>query len=246
MGQDDSLSSFSLDDLANETGFDRRVIRSFIEQGLMRGPDSMGRYARYSQSHLERLLAIKAMRNIQGLPLHEVRRQMLSLSHQDIRALALDAINSSGKIPAAGAGSAAASGPQVEENTESALDYILSLENQEQSSPAPPPAKTPVKPQIQPPGLARQLMQAYQNLQQRPPAKQAKASPIDHLLLALIGIKGMNRVRKHAHSERWNHISITPDIELTVRGDLSEEELSKLERVADCIREILLGGLHGL
>jgi DNA-binding transcriptional MerR regulator len=99
-------TSFSLEELSNESGFDTRVIRSFIEQGLMRGPTSLGRYARYSRQHLERLQAIKVLKEKEGLRLSEVRQRLLLMSDAEIAALAESGSTTS------------ASG--------SALDYILS------------------------------------------------------------------------------------------------------------------------
>lgn len=39
------------------------------------------------------------------------------------------------------------------------------------------------------------------------------------------------------------HIPITPDLELSVRGEISPQERAMLERVADLVRAILTGGL---
>ena len=68
---DTDRASYSLEDLSAKTGFEVRVIRSFIEQGLLRGPSSLGRYARYSDWHLVRLLAIKALKDRRGLTYSE-------------------------------------------------------------------------------------------------------------------------------------------------------------------------------
>lgn len=215
--------TFSLDDLANETGFDRRVIRSFIEQGLMRGPDSMGRYARYSQHHLERLLVIKSLRNEQGMSLIDIRRHLMSMSQQDIRSLI--------------ASSEAARMEREEEDdleapdlpAESALDYIRSVEQEKSSSK--PQGDTGAS------GFANQLVQAYKRLQ---PPKQI--TPLDHLLHQLSKTTRSNRVRNQSRADQWHRISVTPDIELTVRGNQSPADLAKLERIADYLREILMGG----
>lgn len=104
-------TSFSLDELSQESGLDTRVIRSFIEHGLMRGPSSLGRYARYSRQHLQRLFAIKVMKEKQGLKLSEVRQQLLSMSEAEIAALA-----ETGSMPA--------------KPPDSALDYILTQSQQ--------------------------------------------------------------------------------------------------------------------
>ena len=133
--QDDSdSSSYTIDDLAGETGFDRRVIRSFIEQGLLRGPDPMGRYARYSKTHLDRLLAIKALKNVQGMPINEVRRALLSMSHNDIQALAVSSMGDNIIYPPPPTVN------RVDDAAESpcgsALEYIRSIEQQSEKKQA--------------------------------------------------------------------------------------------------------------
>ncbi|MBX9671090.1 MAG: helix-turn-helix domain-containing protein [Candidatus Obscuribacterales bacterium] len=102
-------TSYSLEELSRESGLDTRVIRSFIENGLLRGPGKLGRYARYSRHHLNRLLAIKLMKETQGLRLSEVRQQLLFMSEAEINALA------EARIPTPQVGGSA---------PKSALDYI--------------------------------------------------------------------------------------------------------------------------
>lgn len=123
---DPSSTTFSLEELSHESGLDTRVIRSFIEQGLMRGPTSLGRYARYSRHHLERLQAIKILKERQGLRLSEVRQQLLLMSDAQIAALAETGSRDSNFVDS------------------SALDYILSQSQQFESEQqteviAPPP-----------------------------------------------------------------------------------------------------------
>lgn len=105
-------ASYSLEDLSAKTGFEVRVIRSFIEQGLLRGPSTLGRYARYSDWHLVRLLAIKALKDRQGLTHSDIRQTLLCMSDSEILALA--------ETAQAGTGS----------KRSSALDYIRSLNPQ--------------------------------------------------------------------------------------------------------------------
>ncbi len=104
--------SYSLEDLSAKTGFEVRVIRSFIEQGLLRGPSSLGRYARYSDWHLVRLLAIKALKERRGLKHSDIRQTLLCMSETEILALAETATKGSGS------------------KRSSALDYIHSLNPQ--------------------------------------------------------------------------------------------------------------------
>ncbi len=108
--------TYSLEDLSAKTGFEVRVIRSFIEQGLLRGPSSLGRYARYSDWHLVRLLAIKALKE-RGLTYSDIRQTLLCMSDSEVLALAETAPSDSDK------------------RRSSALDYIRSINLQAFESP---------------------------------------------------------------------------------------------------------------
>lgn len=212
--------SFSLDELASATGFDRRVIRSFIEQGLLRGPETMGRYARYSQSHLERLLAIKALKNARGLQLVEVRRALLTMSGDEIKALAISAQ----KGPADAA--------PVATPPNSALDYLRSIS----AAPIPVPRDQPVS----------NRKDAYIDDQAHDFQQvigDATTTPLERLVIELSKLMEQKHVRRQAKGEVWHRISVTPDVEIAVRGVQNPEELARLERIADHLREILLGGL---
>src|SRR3954469_10748872 len=78
----------SLTDLARITGTERRTIRSYIAEGLLRGPDKVGRNASYSRHHRDRLRAIRVLRDQDGLGLVEIRRQFLTLSDEGIASIA--------------------------------------------------------------------------------------------------------------------------------------------------------------
>jgi DNA-binding transcriptional MerR regulator len=205
--------SFSLDDLASKTGYDKRVIRSFIEQGLLRGPETMGRYARYSQAHLDRLLAIKALKDSNGLPISEVRQALLKISSHEIKILAKSAT------------------PEPVEKPSSALDYIKSLSRINKPGLGdllPPSAHEPH------PEIAEQIY-AHRRAQ-------LKSTPIEHLLIELGKLLEQRKVRRQAKGDSWYRICVTPDIEISMRGAESTEEQMQLERIADYLREILLGG----
>ena len=64
---------YTLNELADLVDIRTRTIRSYIQQDLLRGPDSMGRNARYSDYHRKRLEAIKALRDDYALPLGEIQ-----------------------------------------------------------------------------------------------------------------------------------------------------------------------------
>ena len=192
--------TYSLDDLSNLTGYDKRTIRNFIEKGLLRGPDSMGRYARYSESHLSRLYAIKWLRENQGMSTGKVRTSLLTMSQQELDVIVAK-VNSVDKT-------------SVNPET-SALDYLKSISYQTGVSDA---AELPA-------GLDA-----------------GGTTPLDILQKELSRVLKNAPVRKQSKEESWLKISITPDIELSVRGIHSEEEIARIKRICDYLREILLGG----
>ncbi len=53
---------YTIDELVNLTGFSRRTIRYYVQEGLIEPPAGRGRGGFYYDSHLERLLSIKAYR----------------------------------------------------------------------------------------------------------------------------------------------------------------------------------------
>ena len=85
---DDPEPSYSLEELAELLGIERRAIRGYIEQGLLRGPYSRGRYATYSRYHLDRLLAITALRERRGMAVNDIRQALMTMSEGEVRALA--------------------------------------------------------------------------------------------------------------------------------------------------------------
>jgi DNA-binding transcriptional MerR regulator len=82
------MSRYSLAELAELTGIQARTIRSYIEKGIIPGPERPGRHAYYEDEHLDRLLALVALRSLDQLTLEEVRRKLLGLNREEIRALA--------------------------------------------------------------------------------------------------------------------------------------------------------------
>ncbi len=65
--------SWTLAELAEETGLAPRTIRYYIWRGLLEGPVVAGRGAAYTASHLERLQAIQQLQS-DGLMLAEIAR----------------------------------------------------------------------------------------------------------------------------------------------------------------------------
>lgn len=352
MGEQEQ-TSFSLDELSQESGFDTRVIRSFIEQGLMRGPTTLGRYARYSRQHLERLQAIKVLKEKQGLRVVEVRQQLLAMSDAEIAALAETGSTLGAQQPE---GSALdyirqQSDLFLEPYCEPELPTSVVSEEKPKSKPktlansireklgfkVKEPAQHPVNPPEPRPNLQNQPaasapdsvskgdasnelsipaskplhlvspMSLADSVREKIAQSSAQAvaeeealaaeraarlaaqskyespwsdgrdaetdeddsvaqdlseywapatsdeqrstkdrilTPFDRLAHNLKEQVGGRTVRRQAKKEVWHRIPVTPDIELSVRGIHDEQQLARLERVADYLRELLTGGSY--
>ena len=73
----------TIEDLAKQSGLSLRTLRYYIQEGLLPGPDSLGKYARYSQEHLDRLEIIRRLKNLR-LPLSEIRHLMDNMSPSEL------------------------------------------------------------------------------------------------------------------------------------------------------------------
>lgn len=213
------LTEPTLADLAAASGLQPRTIRSWVAQGILPAPLSRGPTARYPADTLQRLMAIRAMRDLLGMSLGAIRQELLVASADQIEAYA---------------GKAGALAPERAEPAKApagALDYIRRLRTgasgpasagEVSASIPPPPASAP------PRALARRetpkaaAPRGFEALEQR--LGQGRASP----------------AARKARAEEWLRIPITPDVELAVRGRLNAEQRAQLERCADLVRDILL------
>lgn len=77
-------TTYSLMELSEATGVEARTIRNYIENGLLEGPSSMGRGARYGEEDRRRLILIRGMRDQENLTLKEIRHRLALMSARDI------------------------------------------------------------------------------------------------------------------------------------------------------------------
>ena len=93
MGQ---LPSYTLTELEDRSGFDKRTIAYYISEGLLPRVGRRGRNTRYPQEFLERLMFIRRVRDMQddgelrAVTLNEIRDVMNELIPEEIRAGALE------------------------------------------------------------------------------------------------------------------------------------------------------------
>jgi len=74
------------------------------------------------------------------------------------------------------------------------------------------------------------------------PAPAPDTGPLRDLLDGLKHLVGSRKVPQRARAESWRRIEVTPDIEIHIRGGLPPRETRQVERIADHLRTLLLGG----
>jgi DNA-binding transcriptional MerR regulator len=75
---------FLIKELAKRANTTVRTIRYYTNEGLLPQPSSQGKYALYTQTHLDRLELIRRLKEA-FLPLREIRSIMLSLTDEEVR-----------------------------------------------------------------------------------------------------------------------------------------------------------------
>lgn len=76
----------TLEELVNISGLPLRTVRFYIQEGLLPGPDSRGKNARYTEEHLERLVWIQRLKE-HHRPLREIRILLNNMTPVEIKAL---------------------------------------------------------------------------------------------------------------------------------------------------------------
>ena len=217
---------YTLDDLAKMLQINPRTIRSYIQQGLLRGPDSLGRNARYSDYHLKRLRVIRQLKEEHNLPLSEIRRLVTMAGPDEDIQIQL--------VATSGLPEPCETEPFIDADTEqaeqeapsSALDYVRARRALIQGARLEEDHSTPAAPRPTKRSAARD---------------DASASPLEALLTRLRDQGALGRVPRRTRGEEWVRLEVTPDIEIHVRGQLDGEQLRDFEQLADLMRHTLLG-----
>lgn len=211
------LDSYSLQDLASLTHLEPRTIRSYIERGLIPGPDTRGRNASYTADHLHRLQVLNLLRDAyRHLTLEQARQLLQRLSAQQIHDLATGRLRIGALI-------------EVDEDRprSSALEYLTAL-RERTSADAEAPAG-----QVADAGGASQSA-----------ASAGAVTAVEHLLAALMKLAADPNPPRSARADGWIRITITPDIELSIRDSLPPDHIGQLRRVADLLRVVLTKGVR--
>ena len=220
---------FSLDELAQKVGIQSRTIRSYIQQGLLRGPESMGRNAHYTDYHLKRLEVIKTLKDDYALSLSEIRRLVtIADPDEDIEIVSLLPRMMQEKSSAT-----LFSAKEVEEPQASALDFVRARQSlsREQTEYDEADIRQDIRPKKSQRSRSRPMSR---------PARERVSPRLEHLLEQLKAISSGNPKRR-TRGQDWIRLRITPDIEFHIRGQLSREQLACFEQLADTMRHILMG-----
>ncbi len=217
-------SDYTLEELAQMLRINPRTIRSYIQQGLLRGPDSMGRNARYGDYHVKRLQTIRQLKDDHNLPLSEIRRLVTMAAPDEDIQIQL--------VPIRASEEEVIENPvedlkEEESERSSALDYVRARRAAGR-------------------GRSKREHAPLESREMHRSAKESGASssgesPIETLLAKLRDQAGLGNVPRRAQGQEWVRLEVTPDIEIHLRGQLYGEQLKDFERLADLMRHILLG-----
>ena len=206
-------TDYSISELTALTKIPVRTIRSYVQQGLIPGPNSLGRGARYSVGALDRLFAIKAFREVDGMSMEEIRARFLTLSHREIAEKA-DPYRHSIR-------------PDSESRGSNALDYLDNLRNAMGGHWA---------------GEGRTRSATHLSQQSNPTsAADDNDTPVDRALARLVALAQGINFKRTTKADPWIRFPITADVEIHVRGTAVGGDTSKYELLADYIREALIG-----
>lgn len=117
-------NEYTLEELANLTGLSIRTLRFYIQEGLLPGPDNRGKYASYSEEHLENLKLILHLKEMR-LSLSEIRHLVNYLPRKEVTQMIKDQ-DQQKNIPSPQSQRPRPSSSKPENH---ALDYIQNLTN---------------------------------------------------------------------------------------------------------------------
>lgn len=244
------METLSLQDLADATGIEPRTIRSYVEKGIIPGPDTLGRGATYPRESLERLQVFQLLRDAnRDLSVGQIRLLMQALTPAAVSDLAAGRQQIAAVIDTAGSG--------VGRQKGDALEYINNLKAlQGQKSPKqhrsqkhprlPPPPSLGSPPGSAAGGPAPGGTASFSSTTFQLASPAERAPPDLHVLeqtaKALAALVVGSSAPRSARGSTWYRIRLTHDIELSVRGEFPPEQLAQLHRIADALKLLLTKG----
>lgn len=213
----DESQGHTLQELAGETGVEPRTIRSYVEKGVIPGPETLGRGARYPRETLDRLKVLQLLRDAnRDLSLDQIRVLLHSIGPSQARAIA-DGTLRIGAVIDTDARTAGSS--------RTALDYLESIKS--------PTRKSRHEQAGEPLWFAHAA---------EPFSDAADLTVLEAAARALADLAGQSSASRSTRGETWYRIPLTPDIELSVRGEFAPEQLAQLHRIGDALRTLFTKG----
>jgi DNA-binding transcriptional MerR regulator len=243
------IDNHSLRSLSEASGIEIRTIRSWIHQDLLPRPLSAGRDAHYPPETLVRLMAIKVLKELYGMPLAAIRQELLLASPEKIAAFASQAATGAATEPSVRLTETSPGRvlEQPEPVQSTASDYLRALRAKgvfggKTADASAPALRDPIEEratQIEPlsEGFVEELnMYALSDA----PGSNGKSSVAR--AVALLERLAGERTPRRARGDVVLRIPVTRDVEITVRGHMTPQDAAYYERIADLLREILMGG----
>ncbi len=218
----------TLEELSERTGVEPRTLRSWISEGLLSPPSKSGRGATYPATNVERAKAVLTLKNSYGMTLADIGRRFMTATEEQIEEWAEELLTAT-------------------RSRGSAREYLRNIEAQK---------KVPLAYKMAPIPRARSEGQHSEErrdlfgdkkprFSERREAKRLEReeslASIEQLIVSLEELFEGPAPRR-ARGMIWNRISITPDLELSIRGKLEPRERALFEQLADQLRAILIGG----
>ena len=118
-------TELTLEELAELSKMSIRTLRFYIQEGLLPGPDTRGKFASYSRQHLDRIKMIKRLKD-KYLPLQQIKLLLENMSEEDIHQMLQYQDQMDPKLEQYKAN--IIQSDHSSKGNSSALDYIRSLE----------------------------------------------------------------------------------------------------------------------
>lgn len=218
--------TLTLYELSERTGIEARTLRSWVADGLLIAPDKSGRGATYPGINLDRALVVRALKGQKSMG--DIRRMFLTASDDQIRDWA------AGRLP------------EDREDRGSALDYLSGLQARSgaptKTSLPPLSSEAPGREDSQGWAAEKQIRRSRPGFDRGPQFDQSfgDLAALERLVIQLDQLLN-GAFLKRVRGETWTRLSVTRDLELSVRGNLEPDELAQFEHLAGQLRSILTG-----
>ena len=134
---------YTIEELSEATGITARTIRYYTTEGLLATPETRGRYALYSEAHLQRLQLV-VMLKAAYLPLTTIKERLSHVSNANVAALVKGEPIAEDEEPAEESPSDAGDASPESETAAAYLQRVLSNRNEMKNTRSPrPPATFP-------------------------------------------------------------------------------------------------------